>query len=318
MRGQRGTFRSSTKGDSETTRRHHADRRRDGGSDPAARRARAKAAVPLIGLLSGTHFNPTEVEGIKAGLGDAGFKEGDNIRIEYRSAEGQYDLLPALAADLVHREVAVIVTIGGAASAPPAKAATSTIPIVFANGADPVKLGLVASLNRPGGNVTGASFLVNSLSAKRVEMLHSLIQSAASVGFLVNPENPSHNSEAREIATAAKALGEDVRVEPATGEADIDAAFAHFSQQHVGAISVAADAYFLGRREQIVDLAAKYALPGIYPREEYVAAGGLMSYAPRRRTLIGLPAFMPVAFLRAKSLRTCRCSNPSKSILRST
>ena len=189
--------------------------------------------------------------------------------------------MPALAADLVHREVAVIVTIGGAASAPAAKGATSTIPIVFANGADPVKLGLVASLNQPGGNVTGASFLVNSLSAKRAELLHAFVPSAALVGILVNEENPSRGSETREIEDAVKALSQEIRVEPAASEADIDAAFERFSQQHAAAISVAAGAYFLSRRNQIVALAARYKLPAMYPPGEFVVSGGLVSYAPR-------------------------------------
>jgi len=236
-------------------------------------------AMPVIGLLSGTHFNPPEVEGVRQGLGDAGFKEGGNIRIAYRSAEGHYDLLPSRASDLVRRDAAVIVTIGGAASAPAAKAATTTIPIVFVNGADPVKLGLVSS--RPGGNVTGVSFLVNSLSAKRVEKLHSLIPSAELIGFLINPQNPSHDSESREVEGAAKALGEELQLQPAADEADIDAAFENFAQRRVAAISVAADAYFLSRRNQIIRLASQYKLPGIYPREEYVTSGGLMSYAPR-------------------------------------
>lgn len=243
--------------------------------------ARTQPAMPVIGLLSGTHFNPPEVEGVKDGLRQAGYEDGDNIRIEYRSAEGKYDKLPSLAMDLVERRVAVIVTIGGAASAPAAKAATTSIPIVFANGADPVMLGLVSSLSRPGGNVTGASFLVNSLSAKRAEMLRNVVPSSTLIGFLVNAENPSRDSETREAEAAVKALGQELRVEPASGEADIDAAFERFSKQHVAAISVAADAYLLGRRNQIVALAARHKLPGVYPREEYVAAGGLISYAPR-------------------------------------
>lgn len=247
---------------------------------PFAAHAQASSA-PVIGLLSGTHFNKPEVDGVVNGLADAGFKDGDNVRLDYVSAEGKYDLLPSLAADLARRNVAVIVTIGGAASAPAAKAATATIPIVFANGADPVKLGLVSSLSRPGGNVTGASFLVNSLSAKRVEILQMLVPSATLIGFLVNPENPSYDSETQEIAAATRTLGQGLRVQSATGEADIDAAFKRFAQEPVAAISVAADAYFLGRRNQIVGLAAEYKLPAIYPREEYVVSGGLMSYAPR-------------------------------------
>ena len=253
------------------------------GSGAAVLPLRARGApptAPVIGVLSGTHLNPPEVEGLRGGLEQAGYRDGDNIRIEYRSAEGDYARLTSLASDLAQRKVAVIVAIGGAASAPAAKAATKTIPIVFANGADPVKLGLVASLNRPGGNVTGASFLVNSLSAKRIETLHSLVPAAMLVGFLVNPENPSRDSETREAADAAKTLGQKLDVGAATDASTIDDAMARFSRRHVAAMSVAADAYFLGRRNQIVALAAKYGIPAIYPREEYVDAGGLASYAP--------------------------------------
>ena len=243
--------------------------------------ARAQATLPVIGCLSGTHLNPMEVERLTDGLAAAGYKDGDNVHIEYRTAEGHYDRLDSLAADLVRRKVAVIVAIGGTAPAIAAKAATSTIPIVFAMGADPVKLGLVTSLDRPGGNVTGVSFLVDSLGAKRVDILHTLLPAASPVGFLVNSDNPSHDSETREVEMAVKAFGFDTLVQGATNEPGIDSAFQVFSQHRAGAVSVAADAYLTSRRGQIVALAAKYKLPTIYPREEYAADGGLISYAPR-------------------------------------
>ncbi|HEX4408313.1 MAG TPA: ABC transporter substrate-binding protein [Xanthobacteraceae bacterium] len=243
--------------------------------------ARAQPALPVIGCLSGTHLNPMELERLTNGLAAAGYKDGDNVRIEYLTAEGHYDRLASLAADLVHRNVAIIVTIGGTAPLTAAKAATSTIPIIFAMGADPVKLGLVESLNRPGGNITGVTFLVDSLGAKRVDLLHALLPAANPVGFLVNAENPSHDSETHEVETAIKAFGFDTVVQGVTKEADIDAAFQSFAQHHAGAVSVAADAYLTSRRGQIVALAAQYGLPTIYPREEYAADGGLMSYAPR-------------------------------------
>jgi putative tryptophan/tyrosine transport system substrate-binding protein len=232
-------------------------------------------SMPIIGLLSGTHFNENDVEGVKNGLRDAGYSEGDNIHIEYRSAEGQYDHLPELALDLAHRGVAVVVAFGGTSSASAAKAATATIPIVFANGADPIKLGLVTNLNRPEGNVTGASFLVNLLGSKRTEILEKMIPSAESIGLLINPKNLSSKSEANEMEAAVKVLGKQFHLQQATTEAEIDTAFQAFSQQRIGAFSVAADAYFLSRRDQIVSLAAKYSLPAIYPREEYVKLGGL-------------------------------------------
>jgi len=243
--------------------------------------ARAQATLPVLGCLSGTHLNPMEVERLTDGLAAAGYKDGDNVRIEYRTAEGQYDGLASLAADLVHRKVAVIVTIGGTAPAIAAKAATSAIPIVFAMGADPVKLGLVESLNRPGGNVTGVSFLVDALGAKRVDILHTVMPTANPVGFLVNADNPSHDSETHEVEMAVKAFGFDTLVQGVTNEPGIDSAFEVFSQHRAGAVSVAADAYLTSGRAQIVALAAKYKLPTIYPREEYAADGGLISYAPR-------------------------------------
>jgi putative ABC transport system substrate-binding protein len=234
--------------------------------------------MPVVGLLNATRLDPREVAAVRQGLTETGYVEGRNIAIEYRSAEGKYDRLPSLAADLVHRQVAVIIAIGGTPAAPPAKAATATIPIVFSNGGDPVKLGLVPRLNRPGGNVTGVSFMVSELGAKRLELLRELVPTVKSIGFLVNPPNPNAPADTREIQEAARSLGLQVYIENASSERDIDAAFVNFGQQQVNAVMVAADAYFRSRRDQFGALAARYALPATYAVREHVVAGGLMSY----------------------------------------
>ena len=240
---------------------------------PLAARAQ-QPTMPVIGYLSGMHIDDHDLRPFLHGLQESGNIEGDNVAIEYRSAEGKYDRLPALAAELVRRQVAAIVATGGTASASPAKAATATIPIIFANGSDPVKLGLVASLNRPGGNVTGVSFQSNALGAKRLELLRELVPSAAAIGFLVNPNNPNTDSETADVQAAARALGQQLHVENASSDRDIDAAFASFVRQQVNALSVAADGFFLSQTNQIVALAARHAMPTIYPRREMVAMGG--------------------------------------------
>jgi len=247
---------------------------------PLAARAQ-QSAVPVIGYLSGMHIYDRDLSPFLQGLHEAGYIEGNSVAIEYRSAEGQYDRLPALAAELVRRQVAAIVATGGTASASPAKAATATIPIIFANGSDPVKLGLVASLNRPGGNVTGVSFQSNALGAKRLELLKELVPSTVAIGFLVNPSNPNADSETTDVQAAARALGQQLHVENASSDRDIDAAFASFVRQRVNALSVAADGFFLSQVNQIVALAARHAMHTIYPRSDMVATGGLISYGTR-------------------------------------
>ena len=245
--------------------------------------ARAQApALPVIGLLSGTPYDDRELGAIRKGLGETGYVEGRNVTIVYRSAEGQYDRLPALAAELVRLKVAVILAVGGTASAVAAKAATATIPIAFANGGDPVKVGLVPSLNRPGGNVTGVSFFVTTLGAKRLEVLRELAPTAAAIGFLVNPTNPNIAAEADDVQEAARALNLQLHVENATNDQDIDAAFASFGRRRVGAVILAADAYFLSRRAQLAALAARHALPAMYAVREHAVAGGLVSYGTDR------------------------------------
>jgi putative tryptophan/tyrosine transport system substrate-binding protein len=255
---------------------------------PLAARAQQQG-MALVGLLSGTQLDDRQLEAIRHGLKEAGYIEGRNIAIKYRSADGRFGRLPALAAALVVDVPAVILT-----SAPPAavaaKAATATIPIVFAIGADPVELGLVSSINRPGGNITGVSFLVTTLAAKRLELLRELAPSATVVGFLVNTANPTSEAQTRDAQAAALTLGLRLIIRSASSEADIDAAFASFAQQRVQAVMVAADAFFGTRHDQLVGLAARHAMPATYYLSEAVAAGGLMSYGTSRTDAFRLAA----------------------------
>jgi putative ABC transport system substrate-binding protein len=228
-------------------------------------------------LLEGSPLDDRQLEAVRQGLKEAGYIEGRNIAIKYRSADGRFDRLPALAAALVADPVVMILTFGPAAAVA-AKAATSTIPIVFATGADPVELGLVSSLNRPGGNITGVSFLVTTLAAKRLELLRELAPGATVVGFLVNPANPTSEAQTRDAQAAALALGLRLVLQSASSEADIDAAFSNFAEQRANAVMVGADQFFGTRHDQLVGLAARYAMPATYYLREAVGAGGLMSY----------------------------------------
>ena len=235
--------------------------------------------MPVIGFLNGA--SPAGyalmVAAFRQGLKEAGYVEGQNVAIEFRWAEGKYDRLPALATDLARRQVTVIAATSTPAALA-AKAIISTIPIVFTTGADPVELGLVASLNRPGGNVTGVSFLVNELTAKQFEMLHKTVPSAALFGFLVNPDVAYAGSQTKDAQEAARALGHQLLVLNAKTENEIDAAFATFVQQKVGGLITISEPFLNSRRDQIVALAARHALPTLYPDRDYVVAGGLISY----------------------------------------
>ena len=242
---------------------------------PLAARAQ-QPTMALVGLLAGSQLDDRQLDAVRQGLKEAGYIEGRNIAIKYRSADC-FDRLPALSAALVAHSVAVILTFGPPAAVA-AKAATATIPIVFATGADPVELGLVSSLNRPGGNITGVSFLVTTLAAKRLELLRELVPSATVVGFLVNPANPTSESQTRDVQAAAVALGLRLPIQSASSEAAIDAAFASFAHQRANAVIVGTDQFFGTRHDQLVGLAARYAMPAIYYLREAVAAGGLMSY----------------------------------------
>jgi putative ABC transport system substrate-binding protein len=237
-------------------------------------------AMPVIGYLTSLSPGPADIRraAFWQGLRTTGYVEGQNVASEYRWAEGHYDRLPALAADLVDHKVSVLAAVGGNPSAVAAKAATTTVPIVFVIGGDPVKLGLVSSLNHPGGNLTGSSFLLNALTAKRLEMLHELVPAAKVVGYLVNPTNPSSQSELTDVQAAARALRLQLIVLNANDEREIDAAFANFSQQGIEAFFTGADIFFFNRREQIVAQAAHYAMPAVYHLRDFAADGGLMSY----------------------------------------
>jgi putative tryptophan/tyrosine transport system substrate-binding protein len=212
------------------------------------------------------------------GLNEAGYVEGQNVAVEYRWADNQLNRLPALAADLVRRQVAMIVA-GGAAASLAAKAATATIPIVFSTGADPVQIGLVANLNRPAANVTGAICLGGAvLEAKRLELLHQLVPKATTIAYLMNPSSPNAEHQMPEVQTAAQSLGLQLHVLKASAEREIDTAFTTIVQQHIGALLVASDALFFSRSAQLVALAARHSVPTGYQWREAIAAGGLVSY----------------------------------------
>jgi ABC-type uncharacterized transport system substrate-binding protein len=243
---------------------------------PLAARAQ-QTAMPLVGLLLSTQIDDRQIAAIRQGLKDAGYIEGRNVAIKYRSGDGRFDRLPAMAAELAADAPAAIIALAPAAALA-AKAATTTIPVLFAIGADPVDLGLVSSLNRPGGNVTGVTFFVNTLGAKRLELLRELVPSAAHIGFLVNPANPTSESQVADVRAAARVRRVDLLVVNAGSEREIDAGFASFVQQRVNAIVIGADSLFLSRRDQLVGLAARHALPAIYNLREYVDNGGLITY----------------------------------------
>ena len=245
---------------------------------PFAARAQ-QAAMPVIGFLNSgsAQAQALYTEAFRQGLDDNGFVDGKNVAIEFRWADGQYDRLPALAADLIDHRVAVIMA-GGPPAARAAKAATFAIPIVFTSGDDPVKIGLVASLNKPGGNVTGVHLFLTGLSAKKLGLLHDLLPQATVIAALLNPTSQTADVEDKDLQSAGRALGVQIQILNASSEQGIDAAFATLAAQKVAALIVGSDPFFTARREQIVALTARYAIPAIYDSRTFVDAGGLMSY----------------------------------------
>jgi len=247
---------------------------------PLAARAQ-QPAMPVVGFL---HYASATTlahlaEAVRSGLKEGGYVEQQNVLIEYRWAEGDYDRLPALAADLVRRQVTVIMA-GGAVAAHAAKEATATtaVPVVFTSGADPVASGLVKSLSRPGANLTGVSLLAAEMAAKRLELIRDLLPSARTVAMMINPTFPGAESELAEVEAAGRTIGMQIHGAKATSPSDIDAALAAFSQLRVAAFIVGADGYFITRRHRLATLAARYAIPGIYPFPDFPQAGGLLSY----------------------------------------
>ena len=244
---------------------------------PLAARAQ-QPALPVIGFLGGQSPDlwADQVRAFRQGLSETGYVEGRNVAIEYRWAEGDYARLPALAAELVRLPAAVIAANGP--TVPPARAATTAIPIVFVTGADPVKLGLVASLNRPGGNITGVTALGMELAAKRLELIREMVPSAAVAALLVNPANPNAEITTRDVQAAAGSLGLELHVLHAGNDRDLDAAFATLAQLRAGGLVITADGFFIGRGRQLAALAIRHAVPTIFQFRAFAAAGGLMSY----------------------------------------
>jgi len=249
---------------------------------PLAARAQ-QATMPVVGFVNAGSSDAPLGAAFRKGLNEAGYVEGQNVTVENHWLEGQFDRLPALMADLVHRRVAVIATPAGNLASLAAKTATTTIPIVFGVGEDPVKLGLVASLARPDGNLTGINFFASELDAKRLALLHELVPKAVRIAVLVNPANiPATERELRELPDAARAIGLQIRVLNASTRSEIEAAFATLVRDRDDALYVAGDVFFTSRRVQFATLAASYRIPATYPSREAVEVGGLMAYAADR------------------------------------
>jgi putative tryptophan/tyrosine transport system substrate-binding protein len=246
---------------------------------PLAARAQ-QASVPIIGFMSSRAAPDSAylVAAFRKGLGEAGYIEGQNVAIEFRWANGRYDQLPALAADLVKQNIAVLTAVGGEPSALAAKAATSTIPIVFTIGGDPMKIGLVATMNRPGGNATGVSLLAIEPEAKRLAMLHELVPKGALIAVLINPNFGDFESRTRELSAAARTLSRRIEYYKATSDAELELALSRIAQENAAALLPTGDPFFDTRRERIIAFSAKSSLPTIYQFREFAIAGGLMTY----------------------------------------
>jgi putative tryptophan/tyrosine transport system substrate-binding protein len=258
-----------------------------------------QAAMPVIGFMSARSPDDSAplVEAFRRGLEEGGFVEGRNVAIEFRWAHGDYNLLPTLAADLVRHQVAVITAVGGEPSAAAAKQATSSIPIVFGIGGDPISSGLVESFSHPGGNMTGVTLLSRTIDAKRLGLLRELAPGARVVGVLANPNYPLAALQLRQIEQAAQAIGQEIVLCKASTDGELEAAFAALARERVGALLVAADTYFTTRRDRIVTFAAQTRLPAIYDLREFAAAGGILSYSVRIAD-----AYLPIGIYTARVL----------------
>jgi putative tryptophan/tyrosine transport system substrate-binding protein len=254
---------------------------------PIAARAQQQSVMPVIGYLSAERFETSGLAAFRKGLSETGYVEGQNVTIEFRWAEGQADRLPALAADLVGRRVAVIAALSNIAAVA-ARATTTTIPIIFTIGGDPVKIGLIGSLNRPSGNITGVSFLSSAVMAKMLEVLHAVVPNTAVISALVNPDNPQSEADTREAQDAARILGMQLQVLRARTEGDINKAFETLLQRNAGGLLIEGDPFFFSRLKQLVVLTARHAIPAIYQGREFPDAGGLMSYGASRTDALRL------------------------------
>jgi putative tryptophan/tyrosine transport system substrate-binding protein len=236
--------------------------------------------MPVIGFLNSASPQPfaNYVSSFRVGLKQTDYIDGQNVTIEFRWAEGDYDRLPEMAADLVRRKVAVLVSTGGPPSVLAAKAATATIPIVFTIGTDPIRLGVVTSLSRPGGNITGVNLFAAAMESKRLGLLRALIPGVQLIAVLLNPNRPNYAFQLRDVQEPAAAIGQQIHILHASNESDIDAAFATAVQLRAGAMLVSADPFFNSQRDKIIALAARYSIPAVYEWREYALAGGLMSY----------------------------------------
>jgi putative tryptophan/tyrosine transport system substrate-binding protein len=282
-------------------------------------------AMPVVGFLHSASADTfrEQLDAFRQGLRDGGYVEGENVAIEFRWAEGRFDRLPAMAADLVRQNVSVIAALGGNSSNLAAKASTDTIPVVFVSGSDPVKLGLVTSLSRPGGNITGISFFVADVVAKQLGLLRELVPGATTVALLLNPKSPEAQRQQPQAREAARALGLELRIHDASTSSEIDQAFATMVQDGDGALIIGADPFFGSRVRQIVGLATRHRIPAMYYRSEYAAAGGLISYGTSiteayrqaaryvTRVLKGakpseLPVLQPTKFELVINLRTAK------------
>jgi putative ABC transport system substrate-binding protein len=282
---------------------------------PLAARAQ-QSAVPVIGVVNAGSFeaSASRVAAFRKGLSETGYIEGQNVAVEYHWFGGQYDRLPMLMADLVRRRVAVIATPGGTLAAIAAKTATTTIPIVFGVGEDPVKLGLVSSLARPGGNATGINIFIWEVAAKRLGLLRELAPTVIRVAVLINPGNvPSAEAHLRDLPEAARAIGLQIQILNASTSREIEAAFATLVRDRADALFVAADTFFISRRVQFATLATRHGIPTAYSTREEVEAGGLMSYGTDIPDMWRRSASMPVKSSKAPSPPTCRSCSPQSS-----